>query len=134
MRIGVVGSRTFEPEAKVRQFIKTLPREWEIVSGGANGPDIWAETEARELNMPTNIHYAQWNLYGKRAGMIRNGLIVDDSDIIIAFYDGSSKGTRDTIKKAVMVKKPVITIQKEDDLPTVEEILLKINPNEMFPM
>lgn len=45
--------------------------------------------------------------YGKAAGPIRNNLIVETSDIIIAFPKPTSTGTKDTIKKANKSNKTV---------------------------
>lgn len=45
---------------------------------------------------------ADWTLYGKKAGFIRNTQMLDSApDAVIAVWDGRSRGTLDTIKKAV---------------------------------
>ena len=126
--IGIVGSRSFPNEAKVRQFVQSLPQDWELVSGGADGPDLWAEQEFRALKRSVNIHYPNWYPNGKydnTAGLTRNSLIIQDADCVVAFYN-NSKGTRDSMAKAVKARKPLFVITAEDDLPTVEEILLKL--------
>ena len=43
------------------------------------------------------IYPADWLNLGKRAGYVRNTDIVKNSDMIIAFWDGKSKGTKHTI-------------------------------------
>ena len=43
------------------------------------------------------IYPADWLNLGKRAGYVRNTDIVKNSDMIIAFWDGNSKGTKHTI-------------------------------------
>jgi len=123
--IGIVGSRTFPNETKVRQFVRSLPLDWEVCSGGALGVDSWAENEARIRRMAVNIHYPNWKELGKAAGMIRNTLIVQDSDVIVAFYH-NTKGTKNTMQQAVAARKPLFVITAEDDLPTVEEIRSKL--------
>ena len=75
--------------------------------------------------MSTNIHYPNWKELGKSAGIIRNGLIIQDSDVVVAFYN-NSKGTKDSMKRAVAARKPLFVVMAEDDLPTVEEILIKL--------
>jgi hypothetical protein len=125
--IGIVGSRNFPNESKVRQFVRTLPLDWTVVSGGANGPDLWAETEARSRGMSVNIHYANWKDMPRSAGIIRNGAIIQDSDCVVAFYH-NSKGTKDSMRRAVAARKPLWVVMAEDDLPTVEEILGKLAP------
>lgn len=49
MRIGIVGSRDYEPRDAVREFVLKLPPGQHIVSGGARGVDSWAESAAKEL-------------------------------------------------------------------------------------
>ena len=39
--------------------------------------------------------------------MLRNSLIVADCDMVVAFWDGRSRGTLDTITKAVQAGKRV---------------------------
>ncbi len=69
-----------------------------VVSGGATGADFIGKYLADNIwNIPTIIHYPDWDHYGKRAGFLRNKLIVRDSNIIFAFWDYKSKGTEHTI-------------------------------------
>ena len=42
---------------------------------------------------------ADWDKYGKSAGFIRNKEMVDIADAAIIFWDGDSKGTKDTIER-----------------------------------
>lgn len=125
-RIGIVGSRNFPKLEKVTQFVNSLPIDWEVVSGGAPGVDTRAELAARERGMDLLVHYPDWTNLGKMAGIARNTLIVIDSDCVVAFYHDNSKGTKDTMRKAVAHRRPLFVITSEDDLPTVEEILRKL--------
>ena len=45
--------------------------------------------------------------YGKRAGLIRNEKIVENSSVIVAFWDGESKGTFHTIQLAKKFNKDI---------------------------
>lgn len=76
-----------------------------LISGGAYGVDSAAEDAARGT-WRSVIFNADWQQYGKAAGFIRNGLIVEAADVIVAFWDGSSRGTLDTLKKAKVAGKP----------------------------
>jgi hypothetical protein len=53
---------------------------------------------------------AEWNKFGKSAGYRRNVTIVEHSDIIVAFWDGKSKGTQHTINIAKEKGKGLIII------------------------
>jgi hypothetical protein len=72
----------------------------EVVSGGAKGVDELGEIYAQTNNIPLKIINAQWNLYGKRAGMIRNVAMADESEALIVLWDYQSKGTGGMIKAA----------------------------------
>jgi len=79
-----------------------------LVSGGALGPDTWAERVASTHATPITVHLPDWNTHGRRAGFLRNQLIVDDADAIIALWDGHSRGTWSTINLALRDHKPVV--------------------------
>jgi hypothetical protein len=54
----------------------------------------------KNIKIPIKIIYPQWEIFGKKAGIIRNIEIVKKSDLVFAFWDGKSKGTEFTIKQA----------------------------------
>lgn len=110
MRIGIVGSRTFNDLQLVRN---TIDPEGIIlvVSGGAKGADSLAEQFAAENNIPTLVFKPEWKKYGYTAGFIRNTTIVENSDHIYAFWDGSSRGTMDTVNKARAQGVPVTLVE-----------------------
>lgn len=71
-----------------------------IISGGARGADKLGEIYAKRNNIPLEIFEANWDVYGKRAGMIRNRQMAENADALIALWDGKSKGTQNMIKTA----------------------------------
>jgi len=110
MNIAVVGSREFKSKEIFLSVMTGVKYEFRgefvtIISGGADGPDTWAYDWAKEHGLNTEIIPAEWKKYGKPAGMIRNTKIVNRADLIIAFWDGSSHGTNDTIEKTKTQKK-----------------------------
>jgi hypothetical protein len=102
-KIAIVGSRDYIEEGNIADFISTLPEDVEIVSGGADGVDSWAIKHSG--CRPTKVFPAEWDLYGKGAGMRRNSTIVDYADEVYAFWNGLSRGTLDTIQKAAKAGK-----------------------------
>jgi predicted Rossmann fold nucleotide-binding protein DprA/Smf involved in DNA uptake len=125
MRIAIVGSREYRAHIKdkgerwkpIFTYIWTLPMDTVIVSGGAAGVDGAAEFAARSRQLVVDIYPADWDTYGKSAGMRRNNLIVNAADKVVAFYDGTSKGTADTIAKARKAGKPVVIIGEDGVMP-----------------
>lgn len=110
MKIAIVGSRTFIDYSKLKSFILSkisLNDDTTIISGGAQGADNLAEKFATEYGLLTIIHKAKWDKLGKSAGFIRNKKIIDDADIVFAFWDGQSRGTKHTIGLARQSQKPV---------------------------
>lgn len=110
--VAIVGSREWpEPDA-VRDYVLSLDKDVTVVSGGATGVDTWAQIAAEERGMATIIYRPDWNTHGKKAGILRNVTIVDNSDRVVAFWDGSSTGTKHTIDyarskgKQVLIFKP----------------------------
>lgn len=115
MLVGIVGSRNFNNFNIVADFLdgyfgEDLPSR--IVSGGAKGADSLAEKYAELKGIPTLIFKPNWKKFGKSAGYLRNIDIVKNSDLIIAFWDGESKGTKHTINLAKKKNKPYIIVGK----------------------
>ena len=113
MKIAVVGSRDFTDYDWLKAVLDTAAKNGvldEVVSGGARGADYLAKKYAINHNVPYKEFPAEWDLYGKGAGFIRNKLIVDYCDMVIAFWDGKSKGTKDTIRLAKKAEKKFIII------------------------
>jgi hypothetical protein len=79
----------------------------EIVSGTASGPDTNAIFLARERNIPVKKFPADWNIYGKRAGPLRNEAMAKYADGLLALWDGKSRGTQHMIDTMRKMGKPV---------------------------
>ena len=107
MKVAIVGSRDYPSPSLVRAFVNTLPDDTIIISGGARGVDTVAEQAARYRHLKVEIYPAEWDKWGRSAGMMRNGKIINAADRVVAFWDGISKGTADSIRKARAAGKPV---------------------------
>lgn len=108
MRVGIIGSRSFNDYEMFKSSLKDLNIS-KIISGGARGADKFAERYAAEFCIPITVHKPDWSI-GKIASFIRNKKIVEDSDYIVAFWDGESKGTKMTIDIATSLGLRVIKI------------------------
>jgi len=106
LKMAVVGSRVFDDEELLRITLDGYyPYISHIITGGARGADELAAKYAHEEGIPLIIFKAQWNKFGKVAGFMRNALIVDAADEIVAFWDGTSPGTKHTTDLARQRKK-----------------------------
>ena len=112
VRIIVAGGRDFADYAVLRDILGQHVRRHAgkrivIISGHARGADILGERFAREMGLALEIYPADWENLGKRAGFVRNSQMVATADALVAFWDGTSRGTLDTIKKMQAQGKPV---------------------------
>lgn len=113
MNVAVIGSRSFKNFELLKNTLSKIEISL-IISGGADGADSLAERYAREQSIPTKIFLPDWKKYGKSAGMIRNTDIINEADIVVAFWDKSSKGTKDSIDKANKLDKKLILVTFEN--------------------
>lgn len=101
-RVIVAGGQEFLDYAYLSSVLTHLVAHSDIiVSGCAPGADTLAILFAREHGYSYGTYPAHWNVLGNEAGKIRNTQMVSISDVLIAFWDGQSPGTRDTIHKAL---------------------------------
>lgn len=110
-KVAIIGARnpsiSYEDwKEKYQNLILSYSPEF-IVSGGAKGIDSYAKQLSKDLNIPLLEFKPDYKTYGKKAPLQRNTLIVENSDVIIAFPSESSKGTYDTIRKARELNKTV---------------------------
>lgn len=114
MKIAVIGSRNFDDFELLEQTIaKRLDSKFKditVVSGGANGADKLGEKFADKYGLEKLIFPADWDTFGKRAGMIRNVDIINNADIVFAFWDGKSNGTKHGIGLAKEAGKELILV------------------------
>lgn len=110
MKLAIVGSRTFTDIDGLDRFINEsidLNAVTHIVSGGARGADTCAEEIAVRYGKEMIVFNPDWDRFGKSAGYRRNVDIINNSDVIVAAWDGQSKGTKHSIDIANQQEKPV---------------------------
>lgn len=100
-RILITGSRTWNNRDLIAYQIGRFVG-WEeaeggevtIVHGGCpSGADFIADQIARLAGLKVEVHPADWNRYGKRAGFIRNDEMVKaGANVVLAFIRDNSKG------------------------------------------
>jgi hypothetical protein len=121
-KVAIIGSRTFpHPEwarrCVERYVLMLLDSSDAVVSGGARGVDSWAADAARQRGLQVIEHLPDWDKHGKGAGFKRNYQIVFGCDRVVAFWDGSSKGTAHTLSIARSEQKEVLVIEPEKHIP-----------------
>ena len=110
IKVGIIGSRSFVNWMDGYKRINPYYNKYKfthIISGGAKGADKIAKMYANDYGFKYIEYPADWKKHGKEAGFIRNFDIVNNSDFIIAFWNGKSRGTQHSINLAGELGKEV---------------------------
>ena len=107
MKVAVIGSRNLFVDI----LESYLPDETkEIVSGGANGIDTCARNYALEHGLKLIEFLPEYDKYGRGAPLKRNITIIEYADLVLAFWNGKSRGTKFVIDNCKKMNKPVKVI------------------------
>ena len=118
-RIIVAGGRDFTDYALLSETLDVILkrytlREVQIVSGCCRGADALGEQYARKHGIPIKRFPADWLVYGKAAGPIRNRKMAEYAaecdGMLVAFWDGKSRGTASMIRLAEKYELQIKTI------------------------
>lgn len=106
LKIIIAGSRVFSDYEKMKRLVVSFVSEFEdgieIVSGGCRGADKLGERLAKEFGWNVKQFLADWVLYGKAAGCIRNRQMAKYADICLLFaVEGAeNRGTKNMLREA----------------------------------
>lgn len=110
MKAAVIGSRNIIIN-NLQEYVP--PGVTEIVSGGAKGVDSCARTYAAEHNKKLTEFLPDYARYGKAAPLKRNIEIINYADVVIAFWDGHSRGTKYVIDHCKAMDKKIFIYYKK---------------------
>lgn len=112
MKLAIVGGRDFKDYVLFTGYFDYYFKEETntIISGGAKGADSFAKCIAEHYHISYLEFPADWRKYGKYAGPHRNQQIVYACDKVLVFWDGKSRGTKNTIDLARAAKKPTFIV------------------------
>ena len=108
MKLAIIGSRNC-PRIDIGAYLKNIPET--IISGGAKGVDTYAREYAQKHNLTLIEFLPEYDKYGRGAPLVRNKLIIDNCDCVLAFWDGKSRGTKFTLDYAREKNKPIKIVQ-----------------------
>ena len=104
MRVAVIGSRGLQ----ITELDACLPVNTTlIISGGAKGIDTCVRNYALAHGIPYVEFLPDYRRYGKGAPLKRNEQIVSCAELVIAFWDGKSHGTKYSIDLCKQKNVPV---------------------------
>lgn len=114
MKVIIAGGRNFDDYDYMIECINQLIDDgvidqdtMEIVSGMARGADSLAVRLAEDNDIPLHEFYAKWDKLGNFAGIRRNMDMGRFADVLVAFWDTKSVGTKHMIEYMESLKKPV---------------------------
>jgi len=123
MKILVTGSRNWTDRITMYQAIDETGADI-LIHGLAKGADWMARSIALEEGIIERGYAAKWDLYGRRAGPLRNQEMLDREhrpeepiDLVLAFPLPSSIGTHDMIRRATQNGIPVRIIAPLEEHP-----------------
>jgi hypothetical protein len=116
LRVLVCGDRRFDDDDWLHEVLNEYHDPWNqayhitlVIQGGARGADKLAKEWAKAYGVPCHEYPADWNRFGKSAGVIRNKQMLDEGnpDLVIAFLAPDSRGTKNMIMQAKAFNVPV---------------------------
>jgi hypothetical protein len=112
--VGVPDASRHRVEFIAGCVVKMTPEDY-VYSGDATGADHWAEYWARMYRVGRNISPAWWEKYGPSAGPIRNPRVINEADVVLAFFTDKSK-SRGTVQAIGIADKRGIPVYEFDAL------------------
>lgn len=112
MKIAIVGSRNpgninIANEIEKRINIRNVDA---IISGGAKGIDTLAAEYAKKNDVQLIEYRPDYAKHGRAATFIRNRLIIENADVVVAFWNGESRGTKYSIDYANKIGRETLII------------------------
>jgi hypothetical protein len=112
MKLIIAGSRTITSMPHLEEGLRHMASRFpalvpsEVVCGMARGADSLGRMWAEARGIPVSLWPADWNANGRRAGFMRNTQMAQYADILLALWDGQSKGTGHMISEMARLGKP----------------------------
>ena len=121
MRVIIAGGRDFTNVNVMAETLNNLQdvdhvieiEKLTLICGMARGADLTAYKLFKEVGLPVEMYPAKWDQHGKQAGYIRNTQMAGVADMLIAFWDGQSRGTAHMINTMKQQHKPVFVFNYE---------------------
>lgn len=127
MRILICGDRNWcgnSQYGSIFDAVNSMGKVEMIITGDCKGVDSLAYKVGNALNIPVLTFFANWALYGKAAGPIRNERMLKEGepDIVLAFHDNvvKSKGTKNMVLQAICARVPVEFFNSKGERYTVQ--------------
>jgi len=113
MKLLVSGSRGWKHKGIIHRLLIQLKPDLVVHGDCKEGADAQADLIAKRLRIPVKAYPACWEILGKKAGIMRNTemLVMENPDVVLAFWDGKSRGTKHTIDMARELNLKVMVVR-----------------------
>jgi len=114
MKVIIAGSRSFTNYQLLCQTLALeRPRITQVLTGGARGAEQLGYRWAWKHALPHQLCRADWERFGKSAGVRRNYQMAQAGDVLVACWDGQSPGTAHMVQCMRQLGKPVVVIRTD---------------------
>ena len=114
MKLIIAGSHSFRDYQLLCQTLAPeRPRITQVITGGARGADQLGYRWAWKHQVKHQLFRADWERFGKSAGVRRNFQMAQAGDVLLAFWDGQSPGTRHLIMYMQQLGKPCVIVRTD---------------------
>ena len=112
MKLIVAGSRMFTNYQLLCQTLAPeRPRITLVLTGGARGADQLGYRWAWKHAIRHQLFRADWERFGKSAGVRRNFQMAQIGDVLVCFWDSVSKGSAYMVQCMRQLGKPVVVVR-----------------------
>jgi SLOG family YspA-like protein len=112
MKLIIAGSRTFtDYQLPCQTLAPERLRITQVITGGARGTDQLGYRWAWKHALPHQLFRADWERFGKSAGVRRNYQMAQAGDVLVCFWDGVSKGSAHMVQCMRQLGKPVVVVR-----------------------
>jgi len=117
VKVLVCGGRDYHDHARVSDTLDSINHRKTIttvIEGGARGADSLAHHWALLRGRFIHTFWAEWGVYGRKAGNVRNTKMMDRGkpDLVVAFPGGN--GTQNMVTIAAIAGVRVIDLRDQD--------------------
>ena len=105
LRVLGCGGRDYNDAARVFEILDRIDPTV-VCHGGARGADYLIGLWAASSDTPCTVFPADWRAFGRRAGVMRNKIMLDEfePDLVVAFPGGRGTESMMTLARAAKVK------------------------------
>src|SRR5713101_10125685 len=111
MQLIIAGSRMFTNYQHLCQVLAPdRHRFTQVLTGGARGAEQLGSRWAWKHTVKHQLCRAEWERFGKTAGVRRNHQLAQAGDVLVVFGDGQAPGTAHLMQCMQELGKPVVLV------------------------